>query len=200
LSLDNKFEIIKTGFELLGHTGDTYVSNEDNINFKKLKKSELGEEEISYLVKLLIELGIGNILDCELVDYFTGIQVGLETHRRKNVGGKAFVGIVRFELKKIVENLVKDGIDIVLTEEERIFYEDKKTSKKVDFCLTLGQKKIGIEVNFYTSGGSKPTEIKRSYGQVNRELGKVNTKLVWITDGIGYEKMNNSLKEARDIH
>lgn len=64
----------------------------------------------------------------------------------------------------------------------------------------MGVKTLGIEVNFYTAAGSKPTEIKRSYGHVDKELEKVDTALVWITDGVGYKEMKKSLKEAVDIH
>jgi len=135
-----------------------------------------------------------------LNDYFLGVQVGLETHRRKNIGGAAFKAIVKQELDNVVLSLAEKGFKFELSDEEKVMYDDGKTSKTADFCLSNPIMKLGIEVNFYTSSGSKPTEIKRSYGQVNQQMEKVNAVLVWVTDGIGYLDMKKSLKEARDIH
>jgi type II restriction enzyme len=139
-------------------------------------------------------------MDLEIDDYFMGVQVGLETHRRKNVGGRAFSIVVENKLLSLVKELNRKGFNVQLTKEEKVYFSDKKTSKTLDFCLHCNGKNIGIEVNFYTASGSKPTEIKRSYGHVNKELEKNGTTLVWITDGAGYYSMRKSLKEARDIH
>jgi len=200
MSADVAMDYITTAFELLGHTGDNYVSNQDYLVFKIFSENEKTYEGMRYIVELLYELGLPNIENYEMEDYFVGVQVGLETHRRKNVGGTAFSCIMYSELEKVREYLMSKGVDVVLNKEVKIHYVDGTTTKTVDFCLTSREKRIGIEVNFYTSSGSKPTEIKRSYGQINSEMNNVNTLLVWVTDGIGYEKMKRSLKEARDIH
>ena len=200
MSADVSSDFIDTAFELLGHTGKTYVSNEDYIDFEVFFEDEKDEHGMNYVASVLVDLGIQNISNLEISDYFFGVQVGLETHRRKNVGGTAFVAIVEAELLKIVDSIRRRGFDIALEKEEVIYYSDKATSKTVDFCLRYKEQRIGIEVNFYTSSGSKPTEIKRSYGQVNGELEKVGVVLVWVTDGVGYVGMKKSLKEARDIH
>jgi len=199
-SSDKTHHIINASFELLGHTGKTYVSNEDYVDFKSFEKIEKDEKEMLYISKLLVDLGICNILNLEIDNYFVGVQVGLETHRRKNVGGTAFSSIIYKELSEIVERLNCRGNDIKLGKEENIYFSDGTTSKTLDFCLHSNNRTIGIEVNFYTASGSKPTEIKRSYGHINKELEEVGAALVWITDGIGYKDMKNSLKEARDIH
>ena len=200
LADDTPYKLVKTAFELLGHTGKTFASLEDFVDFRALTDQDISEDNISHVSSILIQLGLGDVIKTDLEDYFLGIQVGLETHRRKNVGGKAFVSMVREELERIVKNLNLKGHDWALQEEQRIYYKDGDTSKKVDFLLEKGSKKIGVEVNFYTATGSKPTEIKRSYGQVNRDLEDVNASLIWITDGCGYFSMKRSLKEARDIH
>lgn len=200
MSADNAADFIDAAFELLGHTGKTYVSDEDNVNFKTFGEVEKDETTMQYIAALLVDLGICNILNLKIEDYFIGVQVGLETHRRKNVGGTAFSLIINDELSKMVDRLKSKGYEIRLTREEKIFFSDKKTSKSVDFCLVYEEQILGIEINFYTASGSKPTEIKRSYGHINRELEEVGVTLAWITDGIGYEDMKKSLKEARDIH
>lgn len=200
MSADVAMDFIDAAFELLGHTGKNYVSNEDYIDFKRFSEVEKDEHQILYIVNVLFDLGLNNVIDLNIVDYFTGVQVGLETHRRKNVGGTEFSNIVNEELVKIINKINLNGFVLKLDREMPIYYSDIKTSKTLDFCLSSADKKLGIEVNFYTASGSKPTEIKRSYGHVNRELEKVGTTLVWITDGIGYKEMKKSLKEAVDIH
>lgn len=164
-------------------------------------KNGISQEEAKRVAKLLFDLGLKNIVETELADYFLGVQVGLETNRRKNTGGDAFGVYVKQALEKIQANLKKTGYKIEIEEENQIFYKNKTAFKKVDFGILYNRKQvIGVEVNFYTVSGSKPTEIKRSYGQVNQELAKVGCELVWVTDGIGYDDMKKSLKEAFDIH
>lgn len=200
LSDDAPYYLIKTAFELLGHTGKVFVSVEDYIEIKSFGEVEKSEENMEYIANLLVSLGLSHVLSTEIENYFLGVQVGLETHRRKNVGGKAFVDIIRVELERIVADLNAKGHKWELKEEQPILYLDGDTSKRVDFLLEKDGKKIGVEVNFYTASGSKPTEIKRSYAQVNRELDTVGSSLIWVTDGVGYLSMKRSLKEARDIH
>jgi type II restriction enzyme len=206
LSSDNPAFLIKTGFELLGHTGNIYVSNEDYLKLSDLnKKIDSENEEDQKLVGsfsfVLSDLGLRSVTQhIALENYFIGVQVGLESNRRKNVGGEAFKQAVKTELELIIRELSLNGVNCVLKEEDKIIYQDGVTSKKVDFSIKLGEKTLGIEVNFYTASGSKPTEIKRSYGLVNSELERVGVSLVWITDGAGYFDIKNSLKEARDIH
>lgn len=200
MSADVAMDFINTAFELLGHTGKNYVSNKDYIDFKSLSKEEKNEESMIHVAEVLHDLGLFEVLEFEIKDYFVGVQVGLETHRRKNGGGAAFSVLMEKELSVLKENLNKKGFEVSLCKEEVVYFTDDTTSKTLDFCLQYGDKKIGIEINFYTASGSKPTEIKRSYGHVNKELEKVETLLVWVTDGIGYMSMKKSLKEAVDIH
>lgn len=208
LSADNPFEIIDCGFELLGHTQEDFVSSCDGVNIKDISKKIKSKDQKSaeYIVKLFSDLGMKNVLTFEKIsDYFFGIQVGLETHKRKNVGGDAFHIYVEEELKKILSKLNSKGHKLKLVSEYLIKYAtpgDKTSqSKTVDFAIFDNDKlKVGIEVNFYTNTGSKPTEIKRSYGEVNRQLSKQGISLVWVTDGFGYTKMKKSLKDAFEIH
>ncbi len=200
LSADNSAMFVNLAFELLGHTGKNYVSNTDYIDFRTFLDNEKNEAKMLYISEVLYDLGLINILKFEMEDYFTGIQIGLETHRRKNVGGNAFSNIIYNELELVVSQLISENIDVKLLKEEVIFYQDGKAAKTVDYSLSYNNKKIGIEINFYTASGSKPTEIKRSYNFVNNELQAVNCLLVWVTDGIGYLQMKKSLKEALDVH
>ena len=202
-AMDNPHDILKGAFELLGHTGEGFVSTQDNVTVAGLSDriTKEREEASQYAARLFSDLGIDKVLEREdLAGTFLGVQIGLETHRRKNVGGEAFNAIVRDFLSRLVKEF-NPKLDITLQSELRVMYEDGRTSKKVDFgFLVSGKPRVGIEVNFYTGSGSKPTEIKRSYAEVTRHLDKVGTVLVWITDGNGYLKMKRSLRESFEAH
>lgn len=147
---------------------------------------------------VLAEVGLPRVLrGFDPAQVAAGVRIGLDTHRRKNRGGEAFREIVGGELNGVAAELRKrSGSDWQLKEEASICYGDN-LSKRVDFALTKnGRIRYGIEANYYTSSGSKPTEIKRSYGDVRRGLAEVGVELIWVTDGRGYQRMRNSLRDA----
>jgi len=202
LSSDDPYRILKAAFELLGHTGEIYVSDHDNVELSKAAEvinQTRSEETADLCAGLLVDLGLSKMVDSkDLPSTFLGVQVGLESNRRKNVGGEAFNEWVRRLLESTCGLL---GADFTLLAEHRIQYKDSENGKKVDFAVARkGKVRVGVEANFYTGPGSKPTEIKRAYATVSREFGRVGVELVWITDGAGYLKMKKSLEEAFEIH
>lgn len=201
LSADNPLLMIKGAFELLGHTNDYYVSDTDNLDFDRAA-AEIGkgsEKAASHIAGLMLDLGFDYLLLQKAVaSTFLGVQVGLESNRRKSVGGAAFNRWVQKLLESTCGLL---GSHYELVPELQISYKDSRNKKKVDFgILHRGKSRIGVEVNFYTTSGSKPSEIKRAYQNVNQELRDVGVELVWITDGAGYLKMKKSLEEAFRVH
>ncbi len=205
LSADNPEKMIKLCFELIAHTQPNFITKQDKIDISKLseKIKKGNQKEAQEFINLLKDLGFEEILTLENIqNYFLGILIGLETHKRKNLGGKSFINEIKPTLEKIVLNLNSKGFNLKLTEEEKILYGNtSKQSKKVDFAIIQNDKpSLGIEVNFYTNTGSKPTEIKRSYGQVNNQLSAKKIELIWITDGFGYTLMKKSLGDAFEIH
>jgi type II restriction enzyme len=201
LSADDPFDLIKGSFELLGHTNDLYVSDKDYLEFKKAagEISKGSSKTAAHVSEVLFDIGLNEVLTKESVEStFMGVQIGLESHRRKSTGGKVFHEWSRRLLESTCALL---GPDYELRSEERIPYVNADTAKKVDFAiLHKGKLRIGIEVNFFTIHGSKPSEIKRAYENVSRNLSGVHIDFVWITDGIGYLKMQRSLKEAFESH
>lgn len=129
-----------------------------------------------------------------------GVQIGLETHRRKNVGGSRFRDLTRAVLLQAAAKVGEQtGHVVEILEEERVQYS-QRLSKRLDFVVSVnGTTRFGVETNFYTVPGSKPTEIKRSYGQLERQLARIGLQLIWITDGKGYRKMARSLRDAYTI-
>jgi len=200
LACDDPYPYICCAFELLGHTNQELVTQQDDINFLDIaKRVQHGDENTAYLFgKLLQDLGFTKILEQEnLENVLLGVQIGLESHRRKNIGGDYFKNEVKKMFNEIVRKVVvKTGIDIKISEEIKIIYGEG-LSKKVDFTIKLNnQTRFGVEVNFYTVPGSKPTEIKRSYGDIRRGLLNTGVDLIWITDGKGYRRMKRSLRDA----
>ena len=201
LSSDDPHHLLKGAFELLGHTNDYYVSDKDNLEFHEIANQiESGSEKAAEKCAIVIlDLGLRNVLATgEIGSAFLGVQVGLESNRRKSVGG----GVFNQWAKRLIESTCSLlGSEYAVTSEEIIHYKDVGSSKRVDFAIAhRGRIKIGVEVNFYTTSGSKPSEIKRAYADVNRELNKVGVELLWITDGAGYLKMKRGIEEAFKAH
>jgi hypothetical protein len=202
LACDDPLPLMECALELLGHTGHEFVTLQDDIELTCLAKdiAEGKERRAEYFANLLRDLGFLNILfRDDLEDLLLGVQIGLETHRRKNIGGALFQWEVGKLLTKVVDELKRRNYPVELQREVTISY-GQSLSKKTDFAIThKGQIRFGIEVNFYTVAGSKPTEIKRSYRNVMEGLQGIGVDLIWITDGKGYREMQRSLKDAYTI-
>lgn len=72
--------------------------------------------------------------------------------------------------------------------------------KRFDFVVQTAKMTFLIEVNFYSSGGSKLNEVARSYSDIAPKINSVpGFEFVWITDGIGWKSARNKLQEAFTI-
>lgn len=132
-----------------------------------------------------------------LVDYVFGIETGLDTNARKNRSGH------------IMENMVAHIFDINGIKYSQEVYSSNWNSittvlgddeKRFDFVVETPSKIYLIEVNFYSSGGSKLNEVARSYSDIAPKINSVSGfEFVWITDGIGWKSARNKLQEAYGI-
>ena len=133
----------------------------------------------------------------DLVDYVFGIETGLDSNARKNRGGH------------VMEELVADIFDAYNVNYRREVYSDEwkeishvlgKDKKRFDFVIDTDKKTYLIEVNFYSSSGSKLNEVARSYSDLAPKINSVKGfEFVWITDGIGWNKARNKLQEAYNL-
>lgn len=202
LSLDNPNEFIQTLFTFLGNTREFYVSDMDNIIFKDYSKEIIwwDDDKAQQIASAILDIWFSNILNTEnKSDYLLGLLVWFESDKRKNKWWTEFVNYMRPLLESIINNF--DWLELV--EEYKIIYDGENTTqdKTVDFAIMKNDKcLIWIEVNFYTNSGSKPTEIKRSYWEVNRKLNNLGIELMWVTDWFWYNKMKKSLWDAFEIH
>ena len=179
---------------------------EYRFNFNKQNYSV--EEYVMFMRKTGLFTLISERIINNLVDYVTGVEVGLDSNGRKNRGGH------------LMENLVEDYlIKTGLVKGETYFKEMKlsaienkwdinlsgisnqgKAEKRFDFVVKKGKTIYGIETNFYTGGGSKLNETARSYKTIALEAKDIDGfAFVWFTDGCGWKSARHNLEETFDV-
>lgn len=133
----------------------------------------------------------------DLVDYVFGIETGLDTNARKNRSGHVMEGMVARIFDK---NEVEYRQEVYSSEWPSITDVLGDDEKRFDFVVESSTKTYLIEVNFYSSGGSKLNEVARSYSDIAPKINSVHGfEFVWITDGIGWKSAKNKLQEAYSI-
>lgn len=133
----------------------------------------------------------------DLVDYVFGIETGLDTNARKNRSGHVMEGAVANILTENKVNFRQEVYSSEWAEITNVLGDDKK---RFDFVIPTSEKIYLIEVNFYSSGGSKLNEVARSYSDIAPKINAVpGFEFVWITDGIGWKSAKNKLQEAYNI-
>ena len=129
-----------------------------------------------------------------LVDYVFGIETGLDTNARKNRSGHVMEGIVKHIFDN---NNIKYRQEVYSNEWPEITKVLGDDEKRFDFVVKTVGKTYLIEVNFYSSGGSKLNEVARAYTDLAPKINSVSGfEFVWITDGIGWKSARNKLQEA----
>ncbi len=176
------------------------------FNFKKMNYS-VDEYKMFMRKTGLFDL-ISNRIINNLVDYVTGVEVGLDSNGRKNRGGHLMENLVEGYLQKA--GLVK-GVDyfkeMYISDMEKRWNLDLsnisntgKTEKRFDFVVKTENTVYGIETNFYTGGGSKLNETARSYKTIALEAKEIKGfAFVWFTDGIGWLSAKHNLEETFDV-
>lgn len=129
-----------------------------------------------------------------LVDYVFGVETGLDTNARKNRSGKITEKLVAEIFDSYGIKYMKQVSSATFPKISKVLGVDKKV---FDFVIEKKNITYLIEVNFYSSGGSKLNETARSYTDIAPKINSVNGyKFIWITDGIGWESAKNKLEEA----
>ena len=154
----------------------------------------------------LFDLLQNRIID-NLVDYVTGVEVGLGSNGRKNRGGHQMEDLVESFIQKA--GFVKDETyfkEMYLDDIERRWHidlsaisNDGKTKKRFDFVVKTDKTIYAFETNFYTGGGSKLNETARSYKLLAQESTNIDGfTFVWVTDGAGWISAKGNLRETFD--
>jgi len=143
-----------------------------------------------------------------LLDYVTGIEVGLDSNGRKNRGGHQMENLVESYIQQAGfvkdTNYFKEMYIHEITEKWgtnlSAISNQGKTEKRFDFVVKTKNCVYLIETNFYGSGGSKLNETARSYKTIATEMKSVSgAKFVWFTDGNGWFSASHNLEETFDV-
>lgn len=177
-------------------------SIESGLQYKtfNFSKSTYEANEIEDIVHFTKNTGLLNML-CRMnsaTDYLLGVEVGLDTNARKNRSGLFLENMVTETLKELSSR----NQELVFIEQKSFGYIEGKydirisqtlKDRKFDYAVINKGKAINIEVNFYSGTGSKPSEIVSSYSDRNRVLKSAGWKFIWLTDGMGWKKMQKPL-------
>lgn len=176
------------------------------------KMFEINDKSAMDYIVFMRKTGLFDLLEnhiiSNLVDYATGVEVGLDSNGRKNRGGHLMENLVEGFIVK--SGFVK-GADYY---KEMYIHEiyDKwhldmskisnqgKMEKRFDFVVRTDSTVYGIEANFYASGGSKLNETSRSYKTIALESRDIDGfEFVWFTDGAGWRSARHNLEETFDV-
>ena len=173
------------------------------------RKHDYTPEEYSLFME---KTGIYDLLEHHLVasllDYVTGVEVGMDTNGRKNRTGHSMEAIVQQYLeqegyvmgetmfKEIYQNEIEERFNVDLS----AITNEGTTQKRFDYVIKSSKTIYLIEVNFYATVGSKLNETARSYKMITEETRNIpDVEFMWFTDGIGWHKAKNNLRETFEV-
>ncbi len=190
-------------------SNEIYAIDGDGEYLFNFKKANYSIEDYKMFMRKtgLFDL-ISNHIINNLVDYVTGVEVGLDSNGRKNRGGHLMENLVEDYLQKA--GLVKDVDyfkEMYISEIEKRWdlvlsniSNTGKTEKRFDFVVKKMNTVYGIETNFYASKGSKLNETARSYKTIALEAKDIQGfAFVWFTDGLGWQSAKHNLEETFDV-
>ncbi len=179
---------------------------------EKLKYNFKTINDIKLLKRFMRKTGlfelISNHLVNNLVDYVTGVEVGLGSNGRKNRGGHLMEDVLQGFIEQA--GFVKDKTyfkEMYLKDIEQKWDIDLsalsnlgKVAKRFDFVVKTNSCIYAFETNFYSSNGSRLNETARSYKMLAEESKNIKGfAFVWVTDGLGWTGAKNNLEETFDV-
>jgi len=179
---------------------------------EKLKYNFKSINDIELLKRFMRKTGlfdlISNHLVNNLVDYATGVEVGLGSNGRKNRGGHLMEDVLQGYIEKA--GFVKNQTyfkEMYLKDIEQKWHIDLsklsnlgKVAKRFDYVVKTNNCIYAFETNFYAGGGSKLNETARSYKMIAEESKNIKGfAFVWVTDGQGWTSAKNNLEETFDV-
>ncbi len=200
--LHNNPKVLKVLQLLIAHTPEKIFFDEKDkyIDFKSdLENVANNTERAKAIAKIFVEMGLAEFLKevRSVEDVVKGVLLGLEPNARKNRRGAKLEAVINGLISSIIEKINKEkGLN--LSFEPQMYVDLANERKKIDYViLQNGKQKIAIEVNFYSTSGSKPSEVLgRAYPEVQENLKKKGLGFIVITDGIGWESMKPVISTA----
>lgn len=218
--IENKFKLLVNGYPkilkcipiLLAVRGrEIYAKDcDEEFLFNFVKPNYSIDEYIKFMNKTGLFSLISEHLINNLVDYVTGVEVGLDSNGRKNRGGHLMEDLVESYLVKAgLQKNIDYFKEMYLSDIETKFGLDLsslsnngKTKKRFDFVVKGNNAVYAIETNFYggNGGGSKLNETARSYKTLALESKEIEGFVfVWITDGTAWRSARHNLEETFDV-
>lgn len=167
---------------------------------------KLTDADCKDLASFVVNSGIGKLLQDRkiknLVDYATGVEVGLDSNGRKNRGGSLMENLVEAFVIEACEThklqYMPQATASKIKAQWNIDVTVDKSSRQIDFAINNKGKLIFIECNFYGGGGSKLKSTATEYIEMNRYWNKQGITFIWITDGAGWKSTLKPLREYFD--
>ena len=170
------------------------------------KHRVITDEDCEDLTTFFMQSGLGDLVKDKrvknLVDYVTGVEVGLDSNGRKNRGGTMMENIVETFVKSACDEL---GLEYMsqanakkIKDKWNINIQVDKSSRNLDFAINKNGKLYFIECNFYGGGGSKLKSTATEYVNMNAYWNAQNITFIWVTDGAGWKSTLKPLREYFD--
>ena len=164
------------------------------------------KEEAESIATFFVNCGLGALVSDKkvknLVDYATGVEVGLDSNGRKNRGGHQMENAVEFYINEVCQELnlsyIKEANASAIKNAWNIDLAVDKSSRRLDYVINNNGKLVFFEVNFYNGGGSKLKSTATEYVKMNEYWNNQNIDFVWITDGAGWLSAILPLREYFD--
>ncbi len=180
----------------------TYIFNFEKMNYT-------AEQYVLFMRNTGLFTLIQKHIINNLIDYVSGVEVGMDTNGRKNRTGDAMEDLVESYLVKagLVKNKTyfKEMSKSEIEEKFKINLSsvgnNETAEKRFDFVFTGSLGEIyACECNFYSGGGSKLNETARSYKELAIETKNISRfNFVWFTDGIGWFSARHNLEETAEV-
>lgn len=184
------------------------IDSDGEYLFNFAKQNYSIDEYIMFMRKTGLFSLISEHLINNLVDYVTGVEVGLDSNGRKNRGGHLMEDLVESYLVQAgLQRNVDYFKEMYLSDVEKQWNLDLssisnqgKAKKRFDFVVKKDKTVYAVEANFYSSQGSKLNETARSYKTIALEAKEIDGfAFVWFTDGQGWKSARNNLEETFDV-
>lgn len=217
IGLLKEYPKTRSALLILIATRDKKIKELKILNTETLDSSSrwnLFDPEISLTSDMEIELkhffvasGLKEVFVCskikDLTDYVFGIEVGMDTHARKNRSGDLMENLVYEVLEKFTEgnkqfHFIKQATAKKIREELNYEVEVNINDRIYDFALldTRTNRLFILEVNLYGSGGTKLKSVAGEFEKVNNFVNNQKINFVWVTDGVGWKTAENPMLEA----
>ena len=182
----------------------------DPVNYQydlfDLSITNPSEEQAKNIAIFFNKSGLGELVKDKkvknLVDYSTGVEVGLDSNGRKNRGGHQMENRVESYIQEVCNELklpyLKEATAKSIKENWNIDLKVDKSSRRIDYVINNNGKLYFFEVNFYGGGGSKLKSTATEYVKMNEYWNAQDIEFVWITDGAGWINTQKPLREYFD--